>query len=57
MKLSDWWRPDWNAGGKVHNWRNYVSEEVRAMWDTFNDDQKKALYRQANDSAEREEWD
>jgi hypothetical protein len=55
MKLSDWWRPDWNAGGKVHNWRNYVSEEVRAMWDTFNDDQKKALYRQANDNAEREE--
>lgn len=49
--------PDWDGWGRVHNWRNYISEEVRAMWDTFTDEQKAALYRSAEEAAGMEEWD
>jgi hypothetical protein len=54
---SDWQRPNWADAGKVHEWKNYISEEVQAMWDTFSDDQKQALARQAEDKADCEEWD
>jgi len=40
-----------------HDWRNYISEEVQGMWDTFPDDQKQALAQQANQIAGREDWD
>ena len=53
----DWAAPDWGNAGRVHEWKNYVSEEVQAMWDTFTDDQKQALARQSEDNASNEEWD
>jgi hypothetical protein len=52
----EWDEPDWGAGGKVHNWRNYVTEKVRALWPTFTE-QRQALYEQADEIAGREEWD
>jgi len=39
----DWENPEWENESRVHNWRNYVSEELEVMWDTFTDVQKKAL--------------
>jgi len=53
----NWEKPDWSSAGKVHDWRNYISEEVQGMWDTFPDDQKQALAQQANQIAGREDWD
>jgi hypothetical protein len=41
----------------VHDWRNYISPAVRAMWDTFTDEQKQAIAENADDHASREEWD
>lgn len=49
--------PDWEEDDRVHNWKNYISEEVKAMWDTFTGPQKRALARQAEEEALREEWD
>lgn len=49
--------PDWAAKGRVHDWRNYISDEVQAMWPDFTDEQRMALYRQADSIAEREEWE
>jgi hypothetical protein len=49
--------PEWDCYGRVHNWRNYISEEIRLMWDTFTDEQKAALFRQATESADAEEWE
>lgn len=49
--------PDWNAGGRVHNWRKYVSEEVQRLWNSFSHEQKSALYRQADEIASSEEWE
>lgn len=48
---------DFTNPGRVHEWRNYISEEVRALWPTFNDEQKIAIARSADDLAGREEWD
>ena len=47
----------WDEGGKVHNWRNYVTDDVRAIWHTFNPEQKVALARMADTFAGREEWE
>lgn len=49
--------PEWDKAGRVHDWRNYVGKEVQAMWATFSDEQKQALYKQADDIAGREDWD
>jgi len=54
---NDWAAPDWASAGRVHEWKNYVSEEVQSMWGTFTDVQKQALARQAEDNASKEEWD
>lgn len=53
----EWQTPDWDEGGRVHNWRNYVSSRVQALWHTFTDEQKEALYSQADELSDREEWD
>lgn len=48
--------PKWDEAGKVHDWKNHVSDEVQAMWHTFTLDQQAALARQAQEAASREEW-
>lgn len=49
--------PDWENIGRVHDWRNHVSDEIAGMWHTFTDAQKEALARQAELLAANEEWD
>lgn len=49
--------PKWNEAGRVHDWRNYISEELRKMWGAFTPDQKAALARNADEQALREHWD
>jgi hypothetical protein len=49
--------PDWENTGRVHDWRNYISEELRHIWWTFTVDQKMAIARNADDMADRERWD
>jgi hypothetical protein len=53
----DWRSPEWEKAGRVHDWRNYVGDELRAMWDTFTDEQKRAIARNADVLADGEEWD
>lgn len=48
---------DWDEGGKVHNWRNYISDGLRRIWHTFNREQKLELVRSAEAQAAREDWD
>lgn len=49
--------PDWEENNRVRNWKNYISDEVKAMWDTFTGPQKRAIARQAEEQAGQEEWD
>jgi hypothetical protein len=48
--------PEWEKAGKVHDWRNYISDEVRALWETFTPEQCAALARQAEQMASHEIW-
>lgn len=55
--MSEVWRnPDWENAGRVHDWRNHVSEHIKSIWKTFNDVQKEAIYEQAEDRAGQEHW-
>jgi hypothetical protein len=49
--------PEWDKAERVHDWRNHVSIRVQALWQTFNDEQKLALYEQAEACSSAEEWD
>jgi hypothetical protein len=49
--------PSWDDGGHVHNWKNYISEELRGMWGSFTREQKAAIYRSADETASNENWD
>lgn len=49
--------PNWEIGGRVHNWRNYINEELREMWHTFTIEQKRAISKNADEQADGEEWD
>lgn len=49
--------PRWDGAGRVHDWRNHVPEEVKKLWPTFSEIQRKALYDWANDLASAEEWE
>lgn len=53
----DYLEPEWGKHKRVHNWRNYISEEIQAAWPTLTPDLRAALARQANEHAEREDWD
>lgn len=53
----DWKDPAWETGGKVHNWHNYASEEMKRIWNTFTDDQKQVIALTLNEIAENEEWE
>lgn len=53
----DYMAPMWEKYEKVHGWRNYVSDEVQAMWNTFTPEQRAALARQADDMAGMENWE
>lgn len=53
----DFETPDWDRAGKVHDWRNYVSDEIRAMWPDIPVSLKAAIARQSDAMANLEEWD
>lgn len=49
--------PEWDRDDRVHNWRNYPSDEVKALWPTFTRQQKIALAAMFDEMAGREEWE
>jgi hypothetical protein len=54
---NDWNAPIWKDARKVHEWKNYISEEMRALWGTFTDAQKQAIAQNAKRIASQEHWD
>ena len=53
----DWEHPQWNKGGRVHNWHRYVSDNVKILWNSLTEMQKLALANNFQDIADNEEWD
>lgn len=52
-----WKYPDWDSGGKVHNWKNYVSQGSRDLWYTLSDECKLELAKSFQNIADNEEWE
>ncbi len=40
---SDWAWPKWNEEDRVHNWRNYVTDDLKEIWETFGENLQKML--------------
>lgn len=57
MQSMDYDHPDWEGAGRINDWRNYISQELRDMWDAFSLGQKRAIAENADEIASREEWD
>ncbi|MBA4822438.1 recombinase RecA [Pantoea ananatis] len=53
----DWDNPSWYSGGKVHNWHNYAPPELQEIWNTFTQDQKKAIAFALDECAGNEQWE
>ena len=51
-----WDLPDFHAK-RMHDWRSYISHELREMWHTFTPEQQAAIARNAQAQADAEEWD
>lgn len=49
--------PDWEEQKKVHNWKNYISEDIIRVWDTFTDIQKFYIFQNAEGLADQECWE
>lgn len=57
MEKDEYISPRWGTGSKVHNWKRYAEPELIAIWDTFNEEQKRAIALTLDAAASREEWD
>lgn len=57
MTPKDYKNPHWEVYDRVHGWRNYISEELAKIWDTFSDSQKKIIAENADRLAMLEDWD
>lgn len=49
--------PDFENAGKVHDWRNHVGRETKALWPTFSAEQRRAIALDAGEQASNELWD
>ena len=57
FKSSNFKTPNWGQEDRVHNWRNYISEDMQKIWDTFTDEQKEKIAENADNIADSEDWD
>lgn len=48
---------NWKAGGRVHNWRTHVPDEVRVLWPTLSNGGRMCIALMAENEAENEEWE
>ncbi|HBT4645547.1 recombinase RecA [Klebsiella pneumoniae] len=59
MHDEEFLNPKWTEIGtiKPHDWKRYVSHEVRAIWGGFTPEQRILLGRCFEEIANNEEWD
>ncbi len=49
--------PEWEAAGRVHDWRNYVPECVKESWGSLSERERLLVIVLAEEAASSEEWD
>lgn len=53
----EWENPNWDEKNRIHNWKNYISDDLRQYWQNFSDKEKKMIAANAEGIASNEEWD
>lgn len=53
----DYLEPDWSKFSRAHCWRRYISDELKEMWPSLSKDMRASIARNAQDIADREEWE
>ncbi len=53
----DWNNPDFENTEKVHDWKNYASDRLKAYWDVFTPAQKMMISECLQEIADSEHWD
>ena len=53
----DWNQPDWSKVDKCHDWKNYVSDDLKLIWLEMSGRQRLIIAANMDDIAGREEWD
>jgi len=48
---------DFAEGGRVHNWRTHVPEEIKGVWADLSDEARYCVYLMAEAQAAAEEWE
>ena len=54
---SDWENPKWEVEDRIHNWRNYATEDLKISWLEMSDRHRLIVAAFLDDIAGREEWD
>jgi len=49
--------PDWESAGRVHEWKNYASDDLRKTWPEFSARHRAIISASLQDAADQEEWD
>ena len=49
--------PQWEIKDKVHNWRNYIPENLKKCWTAMSLEVRIVLYLMASERASKEEWE
>ena len=57
MTPDDYLDPKWRDVDRVHNWRNYVTAELREKWPQFSEETRRIVAECLQDIANREDWD
>jgi hypothetical protein len=52
----DWKHPEWDVQERVHNWRNYVSEQLQNHWENMTDATKQIVAANLQNVADNEDW-
>lgn len=53
----DYLKPDWENTSRVHDWRNYITDQMKSQWDKFSSEQKRMIAEMADEAASGEQWD
>lgn len=53
----DYEAPNWLGKNRVYEWKNYISAEIQALWNTLTQVQKVELSKEANYKALSESWE
>lgn len=49
--------PDWSYNSRCNNWKNYIDDEIRQLWNQLSFREKFIIAHFAEFQASQEEWD